>query len=118
MDDSLITEKLKDIGLEVKSIEFLDKGSSWWTRKYIIKTESEKYVLKIHTIDQGNEGWGTTKIIQEQMNIMRKINEKEIVSIYPIHDKPLIFEKKIGYVYKFVEGMPLAKLLNTKSCKT
>jgi len=103
MDESLITKQLKDIGLVVKSIEIL-KGGQTWIHKYIIKTESEKYVLKANT------SWDH-KRLQEQMDIMWKLNEAETISICPIHDKPIDFKDGCGYVYKFLEGSILSKLM-------
>ena len=89
MDESLITKQLKDIGLVVKSIEILNGGQTW-IHKYIIKTESDKYVLKANTT------WDH-KRLQEQMDIMRKLGEAETISICPIHDKPIDFKQSANY---------------------
>ena len=109
---TIIKSELRKMGLKIKSVKLLNKGGSS-NEKFLVKTESEMYILKTFCIIKNK----VMKIrdLQHQMDLMQKINEKEIVSIFPVHTKVLVFNciYKIGYVYKFVKGEPLSKLLSS-----
>ena len=105
----IINKQLKDVGLKVKSIENINKGQGR-IHKYLIKTQSEKYVLKISPMFDPMK-------LQEQMNNIRRLNETEKVSIYPIHNEPLNFENGCGYIYKFAEGIELQSRLMHQDCR-
>lgn len=104
MEKTVIINKLKEIGLNVKTIENVNAGTDQ-IYKYLIKTLSEKYILKILP------NWISHEELQEKINIMRKLNETEKISVYPIHSKPLNFENRFGYTYKFAKGIELSKLI-------
>ncbi len=101
MIKTLIKNGLEKIGLKAKSISFLDAGTS--KNNYIIKTKKEKYILKLFEKEK-------KKKIQRQIDLMREINEKEILTINPIHSKLLTFDSKVGYVYKYLEGKQYREL--------
>ncbi|MBU0906594.1 MAG: phosphotransferase [Nanoarchaeota archaeon] len=95
MRNSLIKKELGNIGLDVLSVNFMDVGTA--KNNYVIKTDGEKYVLKLFTVDK-------RKKIQKLIKMLRKINEREELVVSPIHDKVLDFGSMIGFVYRFVDG--------------
>jgi Ser/Thr protein kinase RdoA (MazF antagonist) len=101
MNKLITKKKLKKIGLNVKDIRFLNAGTS--KNNYIIKTEKEKYILKIFRKEK-------KKIIQKQITLLRKINKKQVLAINPIHSKVLVFDDFVGYIYKYLEGKPYKQL--------
>lgn len=105
MNQLLKSHISNETGVDVKTLDSIEGGTSG-TKKYIINKsdKSNRYMIKLSKI------WFTRKNsnkVQEQMDFMRKINEHENVSISPIHKNPIEFEGTVGYVYNYIEGMPL-----------
>lgn len=99
MDKKLIKKVLFGVGLKVTSVEFLNKGTS--KDSYIVFAGGEKYVLKLFKAKKKSS-------LNEQIKLMRKINEIEKIVICLIHDEVLDFGDMVGYVYEFVEGRAYA----------
>lgn len=81
----------KDFG-RIYSIEKLVKGTSGNT--FIINSD-KKYILKLH---------GNKKLLQKKIRQLRKINEKNEITINPTSPKVLGNDKFFGYAYKYFEG--------------
>lgn len=95
----------KETGINAKTLDLVEGGASG-AKKYIINKsdKSNRYMIKLSKI------WfirRNSNKLQEQMDFMKKINEHENVSISPIHKNPIEFEGTVGYVYNYIEGMPL-----------
>lgn len=95
----MVSEILIKGGLEkyfgkIYSIEKLKKGTSGNT--FIIHA-GKKYVFK--TFEKKNK-----KSLETQIRQLRKINEKNEITINPVSSKVLGNDKFIGYAYEYFEG--------------
>lgn len=96
-----IKKELLKYGLKITSVKFLNAGSS--KNNYIVKIGHKKHILKLFNKAGKNK-------IQKQINLMRKINKVDVLTINPLHSKVLLFGDKVGYIYSFIEGKPFSEL--------